>query len=31
MEVILIEKSDFDRLVGNIEEIAEHIRKIESK
>ena len=31
MEVILIEKSDFDRLVGYIEEIAEHIRKIESK
>lgn len=27
MEVILIEKSDFDRLVGHIEEIAEHIRK----
>ncbi|MFR4306551.1 helix-turn-helix domain-containing protein [Phocaeicola vulgatus] len=31
MEVILIEKSDFDRLVGHIEEIAEHIRKSESK
>lgn len=31
MEVILIEKSDFDRLVGNIEKIAEHIRKSESK
>jgi hypothetical protein len=30
MEVILIEKSDFDRLVENIEEIAEHIRKSES-
>ena len=31
MEVILIEKSDFDRLVGHIEEIGEHIRKSESK
>lgn len=31
MEVILIEKSDFDRLVGHIEKIAEHIRKSESK
>lgn len=30
MEVILIEKSDFDRLVGHIEKIAEHIRKSES-
>lgn len=27
MDVILIEKSDFDRLVGNIAEIAEYIRE----
>ena len=27
MNVIMMEKSDFDRLVGRIEEIAEHIRK----
>lgn len=31
MDLIMIEKSDFDRLVGNIEKIAEHIRKSESK
>ncbi len=30
MEVILIEKPDFDRLVGHIEKIAEHIRKSDS-
>lgn len=29
--MILIEKSDFDLLVGRIEEIAEHIRKNEGK
>lgn len=27
MNVIMMEKSDYDRLVGQIEEIAEHIRK----
>lgn len=27
----MIEKSDFDKLVGRIEEIAEHIRKSENK
>lgn len=27
----MMEKSDFDRLVGRIEEIAEHIRKSENK
>ena len=27
MNVIMMEKSDFDKLVGRIEEIAEHIRK----
>lgn len=31
MDVIMMEKSDFDRLVGRIEEIAEHIRKCEKK
>ncbi len=29
--MIIMEKSDFDRLVGRIEEIAEHIRKSENK
>lgn len=27
MDMIMIEKSDFDKLAGRIEEIAEHIRK----
>ena len=31
MDMIMIEKSDFDKLVGRIEEIAEHIRKSENK
>lgn len=31
MDMIMIEKSDFDMLVGRIEEIAEHIRKSENK
>lgn len=31
MDLIMIEKSDFDRLVGRIEEIAEHIRKGENR
>ncbi len=31
MDMIIMEKSDFDRLVGRIEEIAEHIRKSENK
>lgn len=29
--MVMMEKSDFDRLVGQIEEIAEHIRKSEEK
>ena len=29
MNVIMMEKSDFDKLVGRIEAIAEHIRKSE--
>ncbi|MGN0036927.1 MAG: helix-turn-helix domain-containing protein [Bacteroidaceae bacterium] len=31
MNVIMMEKSDFDRLVGRIEEIAEHICKSEKE
>lgn len=31
MDMIMIEKSDFDMLVGRIEEIAEHIRKSENE
>ena len=31
MDVIIMKKSDFDRLVGRIEEIAEHIRKSENR
>ncbi|WP_282196872.1 helix-turn-helix domain-containing protein [Alistipes finegoldii] len=31
MDMIMIEKSDFDKLIGRIEEIAEHIRKSENK
>lgn len=30
MDVIMMEKSDFDILLGRIEEIAEHIRKSET-
>ena len=30
MNVIMMEKSDFDKLVGQIEVIAEHIRKNET-
>ena len=30
MDMIMIEKSDFDLLVGRIEEIAEHIRRKDS-
>lgn len=29
MDIIMIEKSDFDKLAGRIEEIAEHIRRSE--
>lgn len=29
MDMIMMEKSDFDRLIGRIDEIAEHIRKSE--
>lgn len=31
MSMVMMEKSDFDRLIGRIEEIAEHIRKSEEK